>query len=793
MEIKPEVKNIENKKTNVWKIFMKTVLLIILVAAVAGVGIVLSYIISAPKINTDDFIKKLALTSNIYDKDGSYVEGLHGTENREYVLLAKVPKHTQNAFIAIEDERFMEHPGIDIRRIAGALWNDIKTGRPDQGASTITQQLLKNTVLTSKKELKRKIQEAYMAINLERVLSKDQILEYYLNTIYLGGNAYGIQSASQYYFSKDVDGLDIAQSALIAGLTQSPSIYNPYGNEKTPEVYKNRQIIVLSKMLELNMISKDEFEKAKNQKLNFLKRDGNPSVKYQWFVDAVISSVSIDLKAKYNYTDDEISQKIYSGGLKVYTTLDPKIQDITDKVSNDPKYYKTLAKDIATWGKDNIIQPQIGVVINDYKTGEVRAIVGGRGSQPFRSQNRASDPTYARQPGSAMKPIAVYAPAFDLGYAPASVIDDSPFTPDQSSLAPGWPKEGPNNYDDRYRGFTTIRDAVIRSSNIVASKLVLKIGPDISSEYIKKFGISTLVLSGANNDVGPAKALGGLTKGVTPLEMSAAYGVFGNDGIYVQPILYTKVLDSAGNVILEKKPEKHQVISPQAAYLTVDVLKDVVTNGTGAAVRTKGMFTSIPSAGKTGTTDKQADTYFTGLTPYYSGAIWMGHDKPSVSLNLTSDETSWMWGDIMRQIHSGLVAKDFVQPDGIVTATVCKDSGKLPTDLCLRDPRGDRLIKDFFAKGTVPNESCDVHVSVGINILTGKLAGNYTFPLFVWDKVFIKRPYPVDERVEDYKYQVPIDADSILDVTPNPDSDQGLSTKPDPLQMVDPKRKKRKN
>jgi len=755
MDIKCDTNNKTEKKTVILRIVLLPLLIVISITLGIGGGTVLGFIKEAPEVDKNIFIEKLALTSNIYDKDGKFVEGLHGIENREYVSISKVKIHTQNAFIAIEDERFREHFGVDIKRIFGALWRNIKSGRYDQGASTITQQLIKNTILTPRKELKRKIQEAYLAIKLEREITKDQILEYYLNTIYLGGNAYGIQAASQYYFSKDAEQLSIAESAPIAGLTQSPSKYNPYNNDKTPEVYKDRQILVLSKMLEHNMITKEEFEKAKNEELVFRKRDSSGEIKYPWFVDAVISDVTNDLKSKYYLTVDEINNLLYTGGLKIYTTLDPVVQDIVDKAANDPKYYPTLAKDISVYGKDNIIQPQVAIVINDYKTGEVRAIVGGRGKQPFRSLNRAADPAYARQPGSAMKPLAVYAPAFDLGYAPASVIDDSPFTPEESSMAPGWPEEGPHNYDDRYRGLTTIREGVKWSSNLVAAKLMLRIGPDTSTEYIKNFGISTLVLSGANNDKGAAKALGGLTKGVTPLEMSGAYGVFGNGGVYIEPILYSKVLDREGNVILEKKQESHQVISPQAAYMTIDVLEGVIESGTGSAVRSKGKFTAMSSAGKTGTTEKGADAYFAGLTPYYSGVIWVGHDKPSLSLNLSSANVAWMWGDIMRQIHEGLSVENFHMPDGIVTAEVCRDSGKLPTELCARDPRGSRIVKDIFMEGKVPAEKCDVHTAIRIDILTGKPAGEFTFPFFIKEYVYIKRPYPVDSRVEDYEYQIP--------------------------------------
>lgn len=766
-------KKTKKKKIKVWKVIMLVIVLIVLVAVGACGGIVLAFVNTAPEISVDSFTN-LAQTTKIYDKDGNYVESLHRVENRTYVPLSKIKKYTQDAFIAIEDERFREHFGVDIKRIFGALWADIKSQSLKEGASTITQQLIKNTILTSKKDFKRKIQEAYLAIKLERELSKDQILEYYLNTIHLGGSAYGVQAAAEYYFNKDVDQLTLAESALIAGINQSPSRYNPYLNEDTPEVYINRGTVVLSKMLENNMISKEDFEKAKAEMegfniKSFTKRADNTTLKYQWFIEAAIQEVREDLKTKFKYSDDEISQKIYTGGLKIYTTIDTKIQDTVDRIANDEKYYPKLKESIATWGKDNTIQPQIGVVIDDYTTGEVRAILGGRGKQPLLSQNRATDIT--RQPGSSMKPLAVYGPAFDMGYSPATVIDDSPFTPEMAAAA-GWKGEGPQNFNKKYDGFYTVRNAIKQSKNVVAVKLMLKIGPSTSIEYLKKFGLSHLVTTpdkNGNTDVVPAIALGGMTNGVTPLEMAAAYGTFGNNGVYTEPILYTKVLDSEGNVILEKKPEKHKVISPQAAYLMIDTMKGVINGGTGSRAN----MGSIPAAGKTGTTNESADAYFAGLTAYYSGAIWMGHDKPSQKLSLTSGETAQMWGDIMKEIHKDLPKKDFTRPSGLVTATVCADSGKLPTELCAKDPRGSREITDLFVEGTVPTESCDTHVKVRINSLTGKLANEFTPLPLIKEMVFIKRPYRVDERVADYQYQVPIDTDTGSDTVRGDKGDDG--------------------
>jgi len=777
-------KKIKKKKIKTWKVLLLVVMLLFLVGSGAGAGIVLAFVNTAPEINGDSFTN-LAQTTKIFDKDGKYIESLHGVENRTYVPLTKIKKYTQDAFIAIEDERFKEHYGVDIRRIFGALWADIKARKAEEGASTITQQLIKNRFLTSKKELKRKVQEAYLAIKLEKILSKDQILEYYLNTIFLGGSANGIQAASEYYYDKDVEMLTLAESAVIAGLTQSPSYYNPYFNDEKPNVYKDRAMVVLSKMLQLKMISSEDFEKAKNEIANmneksFKMRSDNTNLKYQWFIESAIESVEKDLAEKYRFKNDEIQQKIYSGGLRIYTSIDPRIQEIVERVSNDTKYYPELYDDIKVWGKEKIIQPQIGIVINEYKTGEVRAVVGGRGNQPLKSQNRAADPTYARQPGSSMKPLAVYGPAFDMGYSPASVIDDSPFTPEIKAATGGWE---PLNYDRKYSGLTTIREAVKWSKNVVAAKLILNIGTGNSIEYLKKFGLtSTLVLTGRYNDTGPAISLGGMTNGVIPLDMSAAYGVFGNGGVYTQPILYTKVLDSDGNVILENKTEKHQVVSPQAAFMMVDVLKGAVNGGTGS----RAYLGSMPAAGKTGTTNEVADAYFAGLTPYYSGAIWMGHDKPSIGVkgpewgrernsnkSLTSGETAWMWGDIMKEVHSNLPVKNFDKPAGLVTASICMDSGKIATDLCSKDPRGSRVISDMFAVGKVPTEYCDVHVKALVDTSTGKLANQYCPLDLVKEQIFIKRSYTIDSKVADSKYQLPTEVCTEHNQSTNTKPNQG--------------------
>lgn len=739
----------KKKQRNILKGILITLLIICSLTFAAGTGMVAAVIKSAPSIDTD-IISNLKQSSILYDKDGNFIESLSTEENRTVVSFNQIPDHLKKAVIAIEDERFEKHHGIDIKRIFGAVWHDIKTMSREQGASTLTQQLIKNYALTPDKKFTRKFQEMYLATQLERKLSKDQILNAYLNTIFLGGNAYGVQSASMLYFGKDVEELTLAESALIAGLTQNPAKFNPLSKRNvearennTEPTYNDRQEKVLNNMLRLGYITKEEHEKALNEKLVFQTKKPINTMKYQWFVEPAVDQVAEDLAKKLDISEKEAKQRLRTAGYNVYLTIDTKIQDAAQKVIDNANYYKGLKvpKGLDQYAADAQskpkAEPQAAAVIFDFTTGEMRAIIGGRGEHELRSLNRATE--VPRQPGSSIKPLAVYGPAIDTKLVnSASVIEDTPYTsPD------GW---SPGNSDGQFLGPITIREAIKRSRNLVAVRLGLEVGVNTAANYVKdKFHISTIVTSGKTNDKNiAALSLGGMTHGVYPYEMAAAYGVFGNGGMYSEPIMYTKVTDRNGTVILEKTSEQSRSLSPEASYLMTDMMKEVVKGGAGAT-GTSANFGGMPAAGKTGTASDYTNAWFTGLTPYYSGAVWIGHDKPNTKVTgLKSSLAAKMWGDIMKEAHKGLTVKDFDRPSGIVTAQVCIDSGKAPSELCSQDARGARIKTEAFVQGTQPVEICDEHMTAEIDTRNGKLATPDTPLEFRKAQVFTKSTLPTE-------------------------------------------------
>lgn len=758
-QTKPTQQNrkVKKKKKHIGKKILTAFLIIMLITIAGGSGVLIAVIKSAPAINAD-ILDDLKQSGKIYDREGNYIEDLSDMENRQIVPLSQIPKHLQDAVTSIEDERFATHHGIDIKRIFGAIIYDIKTMSKAQGASTITQQVIKNNILSPEKTFTRKLQEMYLAIQLERKLSKDQILHAYLNTMFLGGNAYGVQAASLYYFGKNVEELTIGESALIAGLTQNPAKFFPYSqrNKDNPENYLQRQKLVLNKMLELGKINQDQYTQALNEPLNFKTTEAAVSTKYQWFIEPAIDQIALDLAEKYNISESEARQKLRTGGYDIYLTINTKVQEKAESVINDPKYYpKIPEKDMyySINSKDKqLIQPQSAAVIMDSTNGEVIAIVGGRGPHPLRSNNRATDVDVARQPGSAIKPISVYAPALDKKIITAgSVIEDSPMPQDFVDSNKGW---DPKNYNNRFGGLTTIREAVKDSVNLIPVKLLRTLGTSTSIDYLRnKFHLSTIETQGGTNDKNlPALALGGLTHGVTPLEMAAAYAVFANNGVYSEPVMYSKVLDNNGTVLLEKTSDQSRAISGQAAYIMGNMLETVAKSGTG----TKARFGNMPVGGKTGTSDDHTNGYFMGITPYYSGAVWIGHDNKQYSVpGLVGGTEAPMWRDIMKVAHEGLEVKAFTKPSGIVSAQVCLDSGKAPTELCALDPRGSRVKTEIFIEGTEPVELCDIHVSVDVDISTGKLATADCPSELIQKKVFLNKTLNPRATLGDDAYIVP--------------------------------------
>ncbi|WP_245984566.1 transglycosylase domain-containing protein [Biomaibacter acetigenes] len=649
---------------------MLTILAILFVGFGAGLGLFFSYIKDAPAFDPNKL--KPSETSFVYDKDGKEIAELHGEQNRIPVSIDKVPDSLKNAFIAIEDQYFYQHKGINVRSILGALWADIMHGSYHRGASTITQQLVKNAFLSPEKTPKRKAQEAWLAIQLERHYTKNKILEFYLNQIYFGHSAYGVESAAEIYFGKSVDQLDLAESAMLAGIPKSPSIYSPYLNF---DKAKERQEIVLNAMVERNFITREQAEMAKKEKIKLVGlKNAKADYKAPFFTDYVIQELAAQLQKEFGITEDEAYNKIYNEGLKIYTTVDMKIQETAEKALSDPKNYPYSKED-----KNGVPQPQAAAVVIDPHTGYIKAMVGGREHQQKLGFNRASQAF--RQPGSAFKPIAVYTAAIDMGYTAATVIDDSPVSyPSGSGKA--WT---PENYTNDYKGLTTIRTAITNSVNVVAVKVLKNIGIDRGIEYAQKLGIKDLVLSGRKNDRQLTIALGGLTKGVTPLELASAYGTLANQGVHIEPVAILKVIDKNGRTLIENKPDQWSAVSKQVAFIVTDMLRSVVIEGTGKRLASL----PFPVAGKTGTTSDSKDVWFVGYTPQLVAAVWMGHDEPTPMSHVAGGyQPALMWKQIMTVAQKDLPVQNFSKPDGIVgPINVCVDSGKIPTELCYKDPR----------------------------------------------------------------------------------------------------------
>ena len=763
-------------------IFAKTLLVCLIaftvVGGCAGYGVYKGIVDSAPNIHDID-ATPTGYLSTVLDNQGNETATLVASgSNRVYVTIDEIPLDLQHAFVAIEDARFYEHNGIDITGIVRAGITGITSGRFSQGASTITQQLLKNNVFTDwtsessfADKMERKIQEQYLAIQLEKVEDKDWILENYLNTINLGQNTLGVQAASQRYFNKDVSELTLSECAVIAGITQNPSRYNPVSN---PDANAERRTKVLNNMLDQGYIDQAAYDTAMADnvydRIQIVDSETASDNINSYFVDALTEQVIDDLMEVKGYTETQAYKALYEGGLTIYSTQDPSIQQICDEEVNNAdnygsetkyscSYRLTIQKADGTYqnyseqtmlsyyqsknSKYNIdfdskeavdaaieqykadimedgdtivpngesitytMQPQASMTVIDQSTGEVKAIVGGRGDKTAnKTLNRATDTK--RQPGSTFKILSAYASALDIGgMTLASVQDDAPYTYSNAAHTPV------NNYDKSYRGFTTIREGITYSINIVAVKTLTDIGVDIGYEYLQNFGFSTL----CDSDRTQALALGGITNGVTNLELTAAYATIANGGTYTKPRFYTKILDHDGNVLIDNTPQTHTVLKETTAWLLTNAMEDVLTNGTGRPAHFNGM----PQAGKSGTTSSDRDALFAGYTPYYTCVVWGGYDDNAELSYTTYPKT--LWKSVMGRIHENLDYKDFDKPDGITTATVCKKSGKLAVaGLCDSDPRGSMVESEYFASGTVPKDYCDHHVRVTIDLSTGGIA-----------------------------------------------------------------------
>ena len=735
-----------------------------------GVGSFRGVIDTAPDVDDID-IMPLGYATFLYDDAGNQIRKLAAPDsNRLPVTLDQIPVDLQHAVVAIEDERFYEHNGIDVKGILRAGMKALTTGDFSEGASTITQQLLKNNVFTNwtsestqLERFTRKIQEQYLAVQVEKKTDKDTILENYLNTINLGAGSYGVQAAARQYFDKDVWDLNLSECVTLAGITQNPTKFNPIIN---PDSNRKRRKEVLQHMLDQNYITQDQYDEALADDVYSRiqaaqeKNSSTENTVYTYFEDELTDQIINDLMNIKGYTKKQATNLLYSGGLKVYTTQDSKIQNILDEEYADPSNYpdtvqyeldyaltvtdpdgnqvnyskemlqlyfqnedpdfdllfdspedgqtyvdKYKASILANGSKvlaervNFAPQPQSSMSVIDQHTGYVKALIGGRGEKTASlTLNRATDTT--RQPGSTFKIVSTYAPALnEKGMTLATTFEDEPYEyPDGSPV---------NNATRSYNGTTTIRTAIQNSINVVAVKCLEKVTPDLGLKYLDNFGFTTLAHGteadkDANgnvwSDANLATALGGITRGVTNVELCASYAAIANGGNYIKPIYYTKILDHNGNVLIENTAAERSVIKESTAFLLTSAMEDVVKQGTGTACQLDNM----PVAGKTGTTEAYNDLWFVGYTPYYTCAVWSGYDNNEKLPDYARNFHKALWKKVMTRIHEGLPSKEFEKPASVEKLSVCEETGLLPRAGC-------PVITEYFDVGTMPTEYCDQH------------------------------------------------------------------------------------
>ena len=753
------------------RVLFAVLITICVVVGCIGIGAFRGIIDNAPDVNDID-ISPLGYATFLYDGDGNQLRKLTApSSNRLPVSIDQIPVDLQHAVVAIEDERFYEHNGIDVRGILRAFVKNITSGDLSEGASTITQQLLKNNVFTNwtkestwLERFTRKIQEQYLAVEVEKKINnKDVILENYLNTINLGAGTYGVQAAARKYFNKDVWDLNLSESVTLAGITQNPTQFNPIEN---PEENAKRRKEVLDHMIDQGYITQEQYDQAINDDVYSriqaaqIENSETENTVYSYFEDELIDQVINDLMNIKGYTRTQAQNLVYSGGLSIYTTQDSAIQKILDEEYADPsnypdyvqyaldyaltvknpqgeeenyskemlklyfqnedpefdllfdsqeegqsyvdRYKESILADGSTVVAERVSfapQPQSSMSVIDQHTGYVKALIGGRGEKTASlTLNRATDTT--RQPGSTFKILSTYAPALnEKGMTLATTFEDEPYNyPDGSPV---------NNATRSYNGTTTIRKAIQNSINVVAVKCLEEVTPELGLQYLDNFGFTTLAHGteadkDANGtvwtDANLPLALGGLTNGVTNVELCAAYATIANSGNYIEPLYYTKILDHNGNVLIEKTSAGRSVIKESTAWLLTSAMEDVVTQGTGTACQLDNMTV----AGKTGTTDAYNDLWFVGYTPYYTCAVWSGYDNNE---KLPEDARNFhknLWKKVMTRIHEGLEDRDFDMPASVDKISVCEETGLLPRAGC-------PVITEYFDIGDVPTDYCDQH------------------------------------------------------------------------------------
>jgi len=706
---------------------LKLTVLAFIVVGFIGMGLLLgvvkAYVETTPTLD----VAQLTIsdyTSYLYDMNGNLISSIADVEYRDWANIEDIPDMLKNAFISVEDVRFYKHSGVDFKRLFSAAL-EILGNSNSSGGSTITQQLIKNKVLGSQRNYKRKIQEAYLALELETIVDKDTILEAYLNDVDLGESNYGVKSGAKDYFGKDLSELTVRECAMLAGLTKAPYRYDPrknmYQRDKM-EVTDERTNEVLSRMYQAGYITKDQYNSALNEKVNIVEVSEQKQMSdMTYFVEYSISDVVTHLLQKRGLSNTSanrtaVENELRTSGYHIYTTVDPTIQKTVQDTLSTWDNYPTLAdtsKSLLVETKEDgtvieTAEPQAAAVVMDYHTGELRAIIGGRDEPTVRKGlNRASQ-SYT-EVGSSIKPLTVYGPALDLGYSPGSITYNMDGAISGWNTEKGYPSGG---LDSRY-GPVTFRRAIVSSLNVPAAHILMDdVTPAVAAQYLYALGATE---SKVNVD-GAGLALG--TSGLTPIQMAAAYATIANEGVYQEPLSFTKVLDAEGNVILDADEvrDTHRVFQQSTAWLLVDMMTDAVKTGTG----TKAKIDDMTVAGKTGTNSDYASVYFAGITPYYVSTLWVGHDYPVNKLKKGSsggNEAAPLWQAYMSKIHVGLTDKAIIDEDptslGLVKRTVCSVSGLLATDACKEDEE-HKPVTEWYLADKAPTAYCDMHVTLSI-------------------------------------------------------------------------------
>lgn len=707
---KRKTKTVGKKLTRLALISL-TALLVALV--IFGVGFLFYSIATIPPYDTGKL--DFDATSKVYDINGELIASLHGEQNRTPVSLESIPVHLQKAVLAMEDNRFYDHHGFDLRGITRGLIRTI-TGQRLEGGSTITNQVAKLAFLTEDRKMSRKIQEVFVSLRLEKDFTKDEILEFYLNRLFMGGSAYGMQEAALYYFGKDVSEVSLAESAILAGIISAPNYYSPYVSMERAIA---KQTATLSNMVRFGYISGEEKQSALQQPVALANRSqDNKTTASSYFVNYVRDQVIKILQDK-GYSAREAQQEVYTGGLSIYTTLDNRVQRAAEKGMTDTineQLVPSLGNKKDERNAKGILQPQSGLIILDVKTGGIRAMIGGR--EPANDIHNRSVQLIKQQPGSSIKPLTVFGAAIESGkFTPASIIVDEPIYENGQDKPPY-----PVNYSRTYSGPVTLRYAVQQSLNVPAWKIGKEMGPSKMLEFAKRLGITTLVedSSKAYNDRNLASlTIGAVTHGVVPIEMAQAFGAIANKGVRCETYAISSILDSRGQAIHEHRARSQVVLSEEVAFIMTSLLENPINHGTASTVRSRGGYYG-PAAGKTGTTDYNREGWFAGFTPDYAAGIYIGHDdnttgilandggKGSLPGRSSSNISATMFGKIMSRVYSQMpTPSGFYSslPENVVQLAIDTKTGLLSGPYC---PAED-IVLEYFIKGTEPQGTCLEH------------------------------------------------------------------------------------